>query len=372
MSTPTKTPGLPQGIITPSCDVTPTRETARDSEYDDFALTQNDCSEAPRDGTAPSEAPAVSVEPAYDGAEPSPSSPFTYDGDGDRAEPAAGGFDSFDPFPGIPAPAKPEEVHETAAAEPETADEDAPTTRALSTLVGDDQATGAGQYEEEEDLDGVDSILDAILGEEEDGRTPSPPPIKREGEAWAEVARLRRQVASLTRLQDAVDRSLDADRACAQRLRVDALEVRKLQHALRGLRQLHRAYAERDQNARQVRALIQAEREQRVLLEEATLREAAAYERGVNDAERTLLEPTVRKQVRTERRERFAEALSAAVRRACLRAVGVGVLVGAAVYYFHDDGTDFQVPARAVHHAEQALVHLKLALDVARQLHLIS
>ena len=46
MSTPTKTPGLPQGIITPSCDVTPTRETARDSEYDDFALTQNDCSEA--------------------------------------------------------------------------------------------------------------------------------------------------------------------------------------------------------------------------------------------------------------------------------------------------------------------------------------
>ena len=95
-------------------------------------------------------------------------------------------------------------------------------------------------------------------------------------------------------------------------------------------------------------------------------------ERGVNDAERTLLEPTVRKQVRAERRARFAEALSAAVRRACLRAVGVGVLVGAAVYYFHDDGTDFQVPARAVHHAEQALVHLKLALDVARQLHLIS
>ena len=92
----------------------------------------------------------------------------------------------------------------------------------------------------------------------------------------------------------------------------------------------------------------------------------------VNDAERTLLEPTVRKQVRAERRERFAEAVSAAVRRACLQAVGVGVLVGAAVYYFHDDGTDFQVPARAVHHAEQALVHLKLALDVARQLHLIS
>ena len=57
---------------------------------------------------------------------------------------------------------------------------------------------------------------------------------------------------------------------------------------------------------------------------------------------------------------------------ASFRAVGVGVLVGAAVYYFHDDGTDFQVPARAVHHAEQALVHVKLALDVARQLHLIS
>ena len=196
--------------------------------------------------------------------------------------------------------------------------------------------------------------------------------MNREGDGWAEVARLRRQVASLTSLRDAVDRSLDADRACAQRLRADALEVRKMQRALRGLRQLHRAYAERDQNARQVRALIQAEREQRVLLEEATLREAAAYERGVNDAERTLLEPTVRKQVRAERRERFAEALSAAVRRACLRAVGVGVLVGAAVYYFHDDGTDFQVPARAVHHAEQALVHVKLALDVARQLHLIS
>ena len=89
MSTPTKAPGLPQGIITPSCDVTPTRETARDSEYDDFAsLTQNG-TEAPRDGTAPTSAPAVSVEPAYDAAEPSPSSPFTYDGaDGDRAEPA--------------------------------------------------------------------------------------------------------------------------------------------------------------------------------------------------------------------------------------------------------------------------------------------
>ena len=370
MTTPTKQPILSQGILTPSCDITPTRETARD-EYGFASLTQNG-SEAPRDGTAPSEAPAVSVEPAYDGAEPSPSSPFTYDGDGVRAEPAAGGFDSFDPFPGIPAPTKPEEVHETAAAEPETAEEDAPATRALSTLslVGDDLDPYAGA--EEEDLDGVDSILDAILGEEEEGRTPSPPPINREGEAWAEVARLRRQVASLTRLRDAVDRSLDADRACSRRLRVDALEVRKLQRALRGLRQLHRAYAERDQNARQVRALIQAEREQRALLEEATLRECAAYERGVNDAERTLLEPTVRKQVRAERRERFAEAAGAAVRRACLRAVGVGVIVGATVYYFHDDGTDFQVPARAVHHAEQALVHLKLALDVARQLHLIS
>ena len=382
MTTPTKQPILSQGIITPSCDITPTRETAReDAAYDDFALTQNDCSEAPerpRDDAAPSSAPAVSVEPAYDAAEPSPSSPFTYDGAGDRAEPAAGGFDSFDPFPGIPAPTKPQEPALTA-------EEDAPTTRALS------------QYEEEEDLDGVDSILDAILGEEEDGRTPSPPPINREGEAWAEVARLRRQVASLTRLRDAVDRSLDADRACAQRLRADALEVRKMQRALRGLRQLHRAYAERDQhapvlesllllrsprpagsvegprrlthwltshrNARQVRALIQAEREQRALLEEATLRECAAYERGVNDAERTLLEPTVRKQVRAERRERFAEAVSAAVRRACLQAVGVGVLVGATVYYFHDDGTDFQVPARVAHHVELALTHAKLALS---------
>ena len=92
MTTPTKNaPQLAQGILTPSCDITPTRETAReDDAYDEFAsLTQNDCSEAPRDGTAPSSAPAVSVEPAYDGAEPSPSSPFTYDGaaDGDRAEP---------------------------------------------------------------------------------------------------------------------------------------------------------------------------------------------------------------------------------------------------------------------------------------------
>ena len=143
MTTPTKQPILSQGILTPSCDITPTRETARD-EYGFASLTQNG-SEAPRDGTAPSEAPAVSVEPAYDGAEPSPSSPFTYDGAGDRAEPAAGGYDSFDPFPGIPAPTKPEEVHETAAAEPETAEEDAPATRALSTcalsLVGDDLST---------------------------------------------------------------------------------------------------------------------------------------------------------------------------------------------------------------------------------------
>ena len=89
MSTPTKTPGLPQGILTPSCDITPTRETRDDDAYEDgFALTQNDCSEAAaRDDAAPS-APAVSVEPAPDAAEPSPSSPFTYDGDGDRAEPA--------------------------------------------------------------------------------------------------------------------------------------------------------------------------------------------------------------------------------------------------------------------------------------------
>ena len=79
-----------------------------------------------------------------------------------------------------------------------------------------------------------------------------------------------------------------------------------------------------------------------------------------------------RETAREDEFDDFALAHGAAVRRACLRAVGVGVLVGAAVYYFHDDGTDFQVPARAVHHAEQALVHLKLALDVARQLHLIS
>ena len=92
MRTPTKNTPIGTSILTPSCNITPTRETARDGAYDEFAsLTQNDCSEAPRDGPAPSEAPAVSVEPAYDGAEPSPSSPFTYDGAGDRAEPAAGG-----------------------------------------------------------------------------------------------------------------------------------------------------------------------------------------------------------------------------------------------------------------------------------------
>ena len=90
MSTPTKQPILSQGILTPSCDITPTRETAREDEFDDFALSQNDCSELPRDDAAPTSAPAVSIEPAYDGAEPSPSSPFTYDGDGDRAEPAGG------------------------------------------------------------------------------------------------------------------------------------------------------------------------------------------------------------------------------------------------------------------------------------------
>ena len=92
MTTPTKQPNLSTSILTPSCDITPTRETAReDDAYEDgFALTQNDCSEAAaRDDAAPC-APAVSVEPAYDATEPSPSSPFTYDGDGDRAEPAGG------------------------------------------------------------------------------------------------------------------------------------------------------------------------------------------------------------------------------------------------------------------------------------------
>ena len=52
-----------------------------------------------------------------------------------------------------------------------------------------------------------------------------------------------------------------------------------------------------------------------------------------------------------------------AVRRACLQAVGVGVLVGAAVYYFHDDGLQVQVPARVAHHVELALTHAKLALS---------
>ena len=88
MTTPTKNPPqLAHGILTPSCDITPTRETAReDDAYEDgFALTQNDCSEAAaRDDAAPC-APAVSVEPAYDATEPSPSSPFTYAGDGARA-----------------------------------------------------------------------------------------------------------------------------------------------------------------------------------------------------------------------------------------------------------------------------------------------
>ena len=49
MTTPTKQPILSQGILTPSCDITPTRETAREDEFDDFALSQNDCSELPRD-----------------------------------------------------------------------------------------------------------------------------------------------------------------------------------------------------------------------------------------------------------------------------------------------------------------------------------
>ena len=88
MRTPTKNTPIGTSILTPSCNITPTRETARDGAYDEFAsLTQNDCSEAP------SSAPAVSVEhdaAQNDGAEPSPSSPFTYDGGGERAEPAGG------------------------------------------------------------------------------------------------------------------------------------------------------------------------------------------------------------------------------------------------------------------------------------------
>ena len=47
MTTPTKQPILSQGILTPSCDITPTRETARD-EYGFASLTQNG-SETPRD-----------------------------------------------------------------------------------------------------------------------------------------------------------------------------------------------------------------------------------------------------------------------------------------------------------------------------------
>ena len=88
MRTPTKNTPIGTSILTPSCNITPTRETARVGAYDEFAsLTQNDCSEAP------SLAPAVSVEhdaAQNDGAEPSPSSPFTYDGGGERAEPAGG------------------------------------------------------------------------------------------------------------------------------------------------------------------------------------------------------------------------------------------------------------------------------------------
>ena len=84
MTTPTKQPNLSTSILTPSCDITPTRETAReDNAYDEFASLTQAGSEAPRDDAAPSSAPAVSVEPAPDAAEPSPSSPFTYDGDGD-------------------------------------------------------------------------------------------------------------------------------------------------------------------------------------------------------------------------------------------------------------------------------------------------
>jgi len=44
--------------------------------------------------------------------------------------------------------------------------------------------------------------------------------------------------------------------------------------------------------------------------------------------------------------------------------VGVGVLVGAAVYYFYDDdGLQVQMPARVVYHLELALTHAKLALS---------
>lgn len=290
-STPTKTPLQLPGILTPSCDVTPTREARDDDAYADFASspTQDDRAPALLDGAG--------------------SLPGTFD-----------------------------------------------------------EATDASQYmdpsagAEEEDFD-VDSILDAILGEEaSDGRTPSPPPLNREGEAWAEVARLRRKVASLTRLQDAVDRSLDADRACAQRLRADALEVRKLKRALDGLRQHHRAYGKRDQNERQVRALIAAEREQRALLEEATFRECAAYKRGVNDAEQALLAPAAQQQVRTARRERFATSFFDAVNRACFRALCAGAFVGGAVYYFDGD-FEVRVPAHVAHHLGLAFAHVELALS---------
>ena len=37
MTTPTKQPILSQGILTPSCDITPTRETARDDNAYGFA-----------------------------------------------------------------------------------------------------------------------------------------------------------------------------------------------------------------------------------------------------------------------------------------------------------------------------------------------
>ena len=40
-------------------------------------------------------------------------------------------------------------------------------------------------------------------------------------------------------------------------------------------------------------------------------------------------------------------------------AVGVGVLVGAAVYYFHDDGLEVQVPARVAHHVDLEHAFLK-------------
>ena len=44
-------------------------------------------------------------------------------------------------------------------------------------------------------------------------------------------------------------------------------------------------------------------------------------------------------------------------------AMGVGVLCGAVVYYFHDDGLEVQVPTRVAHHVELALTHAKLALS---------